>query len=358
MSPFDVAGLAAEKEELEKKMKEIGVGKIASLSGRYYAMDRDNRWDRVEKAYRALTLGEGNTASDAVSAMQASYDDGKTDEFVIPTVITEDGQAIGKVSADDSVIFFNFRPDRAREMTRAFCDDKFTGFDRPFIKTTFVCFKDYDETIPNKLIAFEKEHIVNTFGEYLAKCGKTQLRLAETEKYAHVTFFFNGGEEKQYEGEDRILVPSPKVETYDLKPEMSAHEVTDKVVEALKSDKYDVIILNFANTDMVGHTGSLPAAIKAVETVDECVGKIAKIIEEKKGNLIITADHGNADQMIDYKTGEPHTAHTTNPVPLILVGMDNAKLREGKLADLTPTMLELMGIEKPAEMTGESLLTK
>ena len=347
-------------EELEKKMKEIGVGKIASLSGRYYAMDRDNNWDRVQKAYDSLTKGEGVQAEDAVKAMEDSYAKDVTDEFVLPTVITENGKPVSVVKENDSVIFFNFRPDRAREMTRAFCDDKFTGFDRPFIKTTFVCFKDYDETIPNKLIAFEKEHIVNTFGEYLAKCGKTQLRLAETEKYAHVTFFFNGGEEKQYKGEDRILVPSPKVETYDLKPEMSAYEVTDKVLEAIKSDKYDAIILNYANTDMVGHTGSLVAAIKAVEAVDECVGKVVKLVEEKDGNMLITADHGNAEQMVDYKTGEPHTAHTTNPVPLILVTSNkNLKLKSGgKLADLAPTMLDLMNLKKPEEMTGISLLDK
>ena len=346
-------------EELEKKMKEIGVGKIASLSGRYYAMDRDNNWDRVQKAYDSLTKGEGVQAEDAVKAMEDSYAKDVTDEFVLPTVITENGKPVSVVKENDSVIFFNFRPDRAREMTRAFCDDKFTGFDRPFIKTTFVCFKDYDETIPNKLIAFEKEHIVNTFGEYLAKCGKTQLRLAETEKYAHVTFFFNGGEEKQYEGEDRILVPSPKVETYDMKPEMSAYEVTEKVIEAINSKKYNCIILNYANPDMVGHTGNLPAAIKAIETIDECVGKVVEAINAQKANLLITADHGNAEQMIDYKTGEPHTAHTTNLVPLVLVSeKETVKLKEGKLADLAPTILDLMGIEKPEEMTGESLIEK
>ena len=348
-------------EQLEAKMAEIGVGKIASLSGRYYAMDRDNNWDRVQKAYDSLTKGEGVKAVSAVKAMEDSYANDVTDEFVLPTVITnEDGTPVSVVKDNDSVIFFNFRPDRAREMTRAFCDDKFTGFDRPFLKLTFVCFKDYDESIPNKLIAFEKESIANTFGEYLAKCGKKQLRLAETEKYAHVTFFFNGGEEKQYKGEDRILVPSPKVETYDLKPEMSAYEVTDKVLEAIKSDKYDAIILNYANTDMVGHTGSLVAAIKAVEAVDECVGKVVKLVEEKDGNMLITADHGNAEQMVDYKTGEPHTAHTTNPVPLILVTSNkNLKLKSGgKLADLAPTMLDLMNLEKPEEMTGISLLDK
>ena len=344
--------------QLEEKMAEIGVGKVASLAGRYYAMDRDNNWDRVEQAYRSLTTGEGKQAESAVAAMEASYAENVTDEFVVPTVITENGKPLSVVKENDSVIFFNFRPDRAREMTRAFCDDKFTGFERTYIPTTFVCFKDYDETIPNKLIAFKKEEIKNTFGEFLAANGKKQLRLAETEKYAHVTFFFNGGQEKQYPGEDRILVPSPKVETYDLKPEMSAYEVTDKVVEAINSKKYDCIILNYANPDMVGHTGSLEAAIKAIETIDECVGRVVEAINNQSGVLLITADHGNAEQMIDYKTGEPHTAHTTNPVPLILVGMENAKLREGRLADLAPTMLDIIGLDKPEEMTGESLIVK
>ena len=265
---------------LEEEMAKIGVGKIASLSGRYYAMDRDNRWDRVEKAYRVLTLGEGNTASDAVSAMQASYDDGKTDEFVIPTVITEDGQAIGKVSADDSVIFFNFRPDRAREITRAFCSDDFDGFDRgQRLPLTYVCFTEYDVTIPNKEIAFHKVELHNTFGEFLAAHGKTQARIAETEKYAHVTFFFNGGVEEPNPGEDRILVKSPKVATYDLQPEMSAYEVCDKLCDAITSDKYDVIIINFANPDMVGHTGVEAAAIKAVEAVDSCVGRAVEALK-------------------------------------------------------------------------------
>ena len=347
-------------EELEKKMKEIGVGKIASLSGRYYAMDRDNNWDRVQKAYDSLTKGEGVQAEDAVKAMEDSYAKDVTDEFVLPTVITENGKPVSVVKENDSVIFFNFRPDRAREMTRAFCDDKFTGFDRPFIKTTFVCFKDYDETIPNKLIAFEKEHIVNTFGEYLAKCGKTQLRLAETEKYAHVTFFFNGGVEEPNKGEDRILVKSPKVATYDLQPEMSAPQVCEKLVDAIKSDKYDVIVINFANPDMVGHTGVQEAAIKAVETVDECVGKAVEALKEVDGQMFICADHGNAEQLIDYETGAPWTAHTTNPVPFILVNADpKYTLREnGCLADIVPTLIQLMGMEQPAEMTGKSLLVE
>ena len=347
-------------EQLQNKMDEIGVGKIASLSGRYYAMDRDNNWDRVEKAYDALTAGEGVQAENAVKAMEDSYAKDVTDEFVLPTVITENGAPVATVKANDSVIFFNFRPDRAREMTRAFCDDKFTGFERKtgFLPLTFVCFKDYDETIPNKLVAFQKEDIKNTFGEYIAKCGKKQLRLAETEKYAHVTFFFNGGREKTYPDEDRILIPSPKVETYDAKPEMSAIEVTKKVIEAIKSKKYDTIILNYANPDMVGHTGNLEATIKALEVLDTCIGEVAEEVQKQGGYLIITADHGNAEQMIDYKTGEPHTAHTTNDVPLILVGKENIKLKNGRLCDIIPTMLELMELDKPEEMTGESLIEK
>ena len=348
--------------QLQAKMDEIGVGKIASLSGRYYAMDRDNNWDRVQKAYDSLTKGEGVKATDAVKAMEESYANDVTDEFVLPTVITaEDGTPLSVVKDGDSVIFFNFRPDRAREMTRAFCDDKFTGFDRDFLKTTFVCFKDYDETIPNKIIAFEKEAIANTLGEYLAKCGKKQLRLAETEKYAHVTFFFNGGVEEPNVDEFRLLVNSPKdVATYDLKPEMSAPEVGMDLVEAIKSDKYDVIIINFANPDMVGHTGVIPAAVKAVEKVDELVGKAVDAVKEVDGALFICADHGNAEKMIDYETGEPHTAHTTNPVPFILVNADPSyKLREGGcLADIAPTLLELMGLEQPKEMTGNSLIIK
>ena len=346
--------------QLEEKMKEKKVGKIASISGRYYAMDRDKRWDRVKKCYDALVRGEGNKATSATIAIEDSYQKEVFDEFVEPTVIVNNDTPIATIGENDSVIFFNFRPDRAREITRAIVDPEFDGFETEKINTYFVCFTNYDETMPNVKIAFKKEPLVNTFGEVVSKNGLKQLRIAETEKYAHVTFFFNGGEEKQYPGEDRILVPSPKVETYDMQPEMSAYEVTDKVVEALNTDKYDVIILNFANTDMVGHTGSLSAAIKAVETVDECVGRIVKIIEEKKGNLLITADHGNAEQMIDYKTGEPHTAHTTNPVPIILVTDDKSLTlkNDGKLADLAPTMLELMGIEKPVEMTGESLLIR
>lgn len=346
---------------LQEKMNEIGVGKVASLSGRYYAMDRDNNWDRVEKAYKSLTTGEGVQAEDAVQAMVDSYASDVTDEFVLPTVIVKDGKPLSLVKDGDSVIFFNFRPDRAREITRAFCDDRFTGFERSFLNLTYVCFKDYDETIPNKLIAFEKESVANTLGEYLAKCGKKQLRLAETEKYAHVTFFFNGGVEEPNVDEARILVNSPKeVATYDLKPEMSAPEVGMDLVEAIRSDKYDVIIINFANPDMVGHTGVIEAAVKAVERVDQLVGDAVAAVKDVDGVLFICADHGNAEKMVDYETGKPHTAHTTNPVPFILVNYDDSyTLREGGcLADIAPTLLQIMGLEQPVEMTGKSLLIK
>ena len=347
--------------KLQEKMQEKEIGKIASICGRFYSMDRDKRWERVQKCYDALVKGEGKKASSAVKAIEDSYQKEVFDEFVEPTVICNGEEPVATIEKNDSVIFFNFRPDRAREITRALVDPEFNDFEtKKDLNLYFVCFTNYDETMPNVHIAFQKETLHNTFGEYVSKLGYTQLRIAETEKYAHVTFFFNGGEEKLFKGEDRILVPSPKVETYDLKPEMSAYEVTDKVIEAIQKDYYDCIILNYANTDMVGHTGSLEAAIKAVEAVDECVGKVVKLVEEKEGNLLITADHGNAEQMIDYATGEPHTAHTTNPVPLILV-TKNEKLKlktGGKLADLAPTMLDLMNLEKPEEMTGESLLDK
>ena len=342
-------------------MDELGVGEIGVISGRYYAMDRDNRWDRVELAYKALTKGEGVKGTNAAEAVQASYDVGKTDEFVVPTVIEKDGHPVATIQDNDSVIFFNFRPDRAREITRAFCDPEFKGFEREKkLNLTYVCFTDYDETIPGKLVAFKKEEIKNTFGEYLAAHNMTQARIAETEKYAHVTFFFNGGVEEPNPGEDRILVKSPKVATYDLQPEMSAPEVCDKLVEAIKSGKYDVIIINFANPDMVGHTGVESAAIKAIETVDACVGRAVDAIKEVDGQMFICADHGNAEQLVDYETGEPFTAHTTNPVPFILVNADPSyTLREGgKLADIVPTLLELMGMEQPKEMTGTSLLVK
>ena len=348
-------------EELEAKMKELGVGKVASVMGRYYAMDRDNRWDRVERAYNALTRGEGGTAASATAGIQASYDAEVNDEFVEPFVVVEDGKPVATVKDNDSVIFFNFRPDRAREITRAFCDDDFKGFARDRrLNLTYVCFTDYDDTIANKLVAFKKEAIVNTFGQFLADHDMTQARIAETEKYAHVTFFFNGGVEEPNKGEDRILVPSPKVATYDLQPEMSAPAVCDKLVEAIKSGKYDVVIINFANPDMVGHTGIEDAAIKAIETVDACVGRAVDAVREMDGVLFICADHGNAEQLVDYETGTPFTAHTTNPVPFILVNADPSyKLREGGcLADIAPTLIELMGMEQPKEMTGKSLLVK
>ena len=349
-------------EELEAEMKKLGVGEIATVSGRYYAMDRDNNYDRVKLAYDALTKGEGLQADSATAGIQASYDRDETDEFVKPTVVMKNGAPVATIKDNDSVIFFNFRPDRAREITRAFCDDNFKGFERgERIKTTYVCFSDYDPTIPNKEVAFKKISVTNTFGEWLAAHHMKQARIAETEKYAHVTFFFNGGVEKPNEGEDRILVNSPKdVATYDLKPQMSAYEVCDKLVASIKSGKYDVIIINFANPDMVGHTGVEAAAIKAIEVVDECVGKAVDAIKEVDGQLFICADHGNAEQLVDYETGAPYTAHTTNPVPFILVNADPSyTLREGGcLADIVPTLIELMGMEKPVEMTGKSLLIK
>ena len=348
--------------ELEEELRSIGLGKIATVSGRYYAMDRDKRWDRIQKAYSAILEGKGSKASDAVNCAETSYSAGVTDEFIIPTVITdENGFPTGKLEENDSIIFFNFRPDRAREITRAFCDDEFKGFERAKkLDLTYVCFTDYDETIQNKQVAFHKVLLKNTFGEYLAAHDMTQVRIAETEKYAHVTFFFNGGVEEPNKGEDRILVKSPKVATYDLQPEMSAPEVCDKLVDAIKSDKYDVIIINFANPDMVGHTGVQAAAVKAIETVDGCVGRAVEALKEVDGQMFICADHGNAEQLIDYETGEPWTAHTTNPVPFILVNADpKYTLREnGCLADIIPTLIQLMGMEQPAEMTGESLLVE
>ena len=342
-------------EACTEKMNEIGVGKIATVMGRYYAMDRDNRWDRVEKAYAAMVYGEGNTCEDAALAIQKSYDEGVTDEFVLPTVI-DGGDTI---KDGDSVIFYNFRPDRAREITRTFVDSDFDGFERKngFFPLTFVCMTQYDATMPNVQVAFKPQSLKNTLGEYLSDKGMTQLRIAETEKYAHVTFFFNGGVEKQYDNEDRILVKSPAVATYDMQPEMSAYEVTDKLVEAIESGKYDMIILNFANCDMVGHTGVFEAAVKAVEAVDECVGKVTDAIAKMGGVALITADHGNADKMVDVD-GEPFTAHTTNPVPFCVIGYP-CKLRTGgKLADIAPTMLEILGLEQPEEMTGVSIIEK
>ena len=349
-------------EQLEEEMKKLGVGKVASVCGRYYAMDRDNNYDRVELAYKALTKGEGLTAESATTGIQASYDRDETDEFVKPTVVVEDGKPVATIQDKDSIVFINFRPDRAREITHAFCDDDFKGFERgKRLDVTYVCFSDYDPTIPNKDVAFHKIAVTNTFGEWLAANDMTQARIAETEKYAHVTFFFNGGVEEPNKGEDRILVNSPKdVATYDLKPEMSAYEVCDKLCAAIKSEKYDVIIINFANPDMVGHTGVEAAAIKAVETVDECVGKAVDALLSVNGTMFICADHGNCEQLVDYETGAPFTAHTTNPVPFILVNYDPAyTLKEGGcLADIVPTLIGTMGMTKPAEMTGKSLLIK
>ncbi len=349
-------------EDLEAEMAKIGVGKIASVTGRYYAMDRDNNYDRVQKAYAALTKGEGETAQSGPAGIQASYDREETDEFVKPTVVVENGASVATIQDGDSVIFFNFRPDRAREITRAFCDDDFKGFEREKrLDLTYVCFSDYDPTIPNKKVAFEKIAVTNTFGEWLAANGMKQARIAETEKYAHVTFFFNGGVEKPNEGEDRILVNSPKeVATYDLKPEMSAYEVCDRLCEAITGGQYDVVIINFANPDMVGHTGVEEAAIKAVEAVDSCVGRAVEAVKSVDGVLFICADHGNAEQLVDYETGAPFTAHTTNQVPFILVNYDEKyTLREGGcLADIVPTLIRIMGKEQPAEMTGKSLLVE
>lgn len=336
-----------------EEMKKIGVGQIATVMGRYYAMDRDNRWERVVKAYSAMVYGEGVKCADPVEAVAISYAEGVTDEFVVPTVI--DGAA--PIGAGDSMIFYNFRPDRAREITRTFVDPDFSGFERKkgFFPLTYVCMTQYDATMPNVQVAFKPQSLDNTFGEYISNKGLTQLRIAETEKYAHVTFFFNGGVEKTYENEDRILVASPKVATYDLQPEMSAYEVADKCAEAVKSGKYDVIILNFANCDMVGHTGVFDAAVKAVEAVDACVGKVTDAIAEMGGVSLITADHGNADKMFE-DDGSPFTAHTTNPVPFCVIGYP-CQLREGgKLADIAPTMLQILGLEQPEEMTGTSLI--
>lgn len=349
-------------KEAMDKMEEIGVGQVATVMGRYYVMDRDNRWDRVELAYNALVLGEGETAECGLCAVQNSYDKEETDEFVKPTVIVKEGKPVATVKENDSVVFYNFRPDRAREITRAFCEEAFTGFERKkgFFPTTFVVFTEYDVTIPNKIVAFHKVEITNTFGEFLAKNGLKQLRTAETEKYAHVTFFFNGGIEEPNEGEERLLVKSPKVATYDLQPEMSAYKVCDGLVDAIQSNQYDVIIVNFANPDMVGHTGIESAAIQAVEAVDECVGRAVDAIKEVGGQMFICADHGNAEQLVDYETGNPFTAHTINPVPFILVNYDeNYTLREGGcLADIAPTLIEMMGLTKPEEMTGKSLLIR
>ncbi len=348
-------------EQLEAKIKEIGAGRIATVMGRYYAMDRDNRWERVKLAYDAIVRGEGLTAPDAVRAMQDSYDKKEFDEFVKPTVITQNGEPVAKLAKDDSMIFFNFRPDRARELTRSIIDEAFTGFDRDYFPTYFVSMTQYDKTFENIHVAYKPQTLKNTLGEYLAQNKKKQFRIAETEKYAHVTFFFNGGVEQPNEGEDRVLIPSPKVATYDLQPEMSAPEVCKKAVELIESQQYDVMILNFANCDMVGHTGIFEAAVKAVQAVDDCVGQVVDAITKIGGEVLITADHGNAEIMVDPDTGGPFTAHSTNPVPCILVSeahKNDTLRKDGILADLAPTMLDLMGLPQPAEMEGKTLLEK
>jgi 2,3-bisphosphoglycerate-independent phosphoglycerate mutase len=362
VSPTSGAGFV---RELEREMQVIGVGKVASVCGRYYAMDRDNNWDRIEKAYDMLTLGEGKKCVNAIDAIEESYKEGITDEFIKPIKVYEDDKPLGLIEKGDSVICFNFRPDRARQITRAVSQKEFvvpkgTAFERKtgFLAPVYVCFTVYDASFEGVEIAFPKTSMENTLGEYLAKCGKKQLRIAETEKYAHVTFFFNGGVETPNKNEVRDLIPSPKVATYDLQPEMSAYLVTDKVLEELDSGEFDVIILNFANCDMVGHTGVIEAAVKAVGTVDECVKKVVDKILSMDGAVLLTADHGNADKLLS-EDGSPFTAHTTNPVPVVLISNEykNATLREdGILADLAPTLLTVMGLPVPKEMTGKSLI--
>ncbi len=339
-------------EQLQAKIQQLGVGRIATVMGRYYAMDRDKRWDRVQKAYDAIVCGEAPFAEDPAQAVQASYDAGVTDEFMVPVVCAKDA----KIRDNDSVIFFNFRPDRAREITRCLVDEDFHDIQRKtgFVHVDFVCTTEYDASMPNVTVAYPRQKLENIFGEYISKLGLTQLRIAETEKYAHVTFFFNGGMEQVFPGEDRCLIASPKVATYDLQPEMSAFEVTEEAVKRILSGNYDVVILNFANCDMVGHTGVYEAACKAVATVDECVGKVVEATSKMGGVSLITADHGNAERMMD-ADGSPFTAHTTNPVPFYIVGA-NVKLRDGRLCDIAPTMLDLMGLEKPAEMDGKTLI--
>ena len=350
VSPTSGADFVA---EAQKKCAELGVGKIATVMGRYYAMDRDKRWDRLERAYDAMVYGEGIQNPDPVAAIRESYQNGVTDEFVEPVVCDKEGT----ISDNDAIIFFNYRPDRAREITRAFVDPAFDGFQREYFPVTYVCNTEYDATMPNVLVAFPRITIHNGLGEYLSKLGLTQLRIAETEKYAHVTFFFNGGVEAPYPGEDRVLVASPKVATYDLQPEMSAYEVTEKCVERIESGAYDVIILNFANCDMVGHTGNYDAAVKAVETVDECVGRVVDATLKMGGIAMITADHGNAEQMLQSDGVSPMTAHTTNPVPFILCGA-GTELRKGRLCDIAPTILDVMGLAVPEEMNGHTLIVK
>lgn len=341
--------------QLQNKLDELGIGKIASVMGRYYAMDRDNRWERVEKAYDALVLGKGVLCEDAAKAVENSYAQEVTDEFIVPVVVGDPAQ--GRIAAEDSVVFFNFRPDRAREITRTLVDPEFSGFARSLFPLYYVCMTQYDATMPNVQVAFKPQSLHDTFGEYISKKGLHQLRIAETEKYAHVTFFFNGGVETVSEGEDRALINSPKVATYDLKPEMSAYEVTDELLARLDSGKYDVVILNFANCDMVGHTGVFDAAVQAVEAVDSCVGKVVEKVLSMDGTVLLTADHGNADRMYE-EDGSPFTAHTTNPVPFLVISKQYAdcKLHEGRLADIAPTMLKILSLPKPEAMTGESII--
>lgn len=344
-------------KELEEKIQEIGAGRIATIMGRYYAMDRDKRWDRIQKAYDAITKGQGKKSNNPLKAIKDSYKNNVTDEFILPIIIEEKDKELGIVEDNDAIIFSNFRPDRARQITRAFVDDQFSEFERNKVNVKFVCMTQYDESIQNVEVAFKSQKYKNTLGEYVSKLGYKQLRIAETEKYAHVTFFFNGGVEEPNEGEDRILIPSPKVATYDLKPEMSALEVKDEVLKQMKSNKYDLFIINFANPDMVGHTGDFEAAVRAVETVDKCVGEISNYIIKNGHTMIITADHGNCEHMIDEATKLSITAHSTNKVPLIIISNErNLKLNKGILADIAPTLLQLMGEAKPVEMTGESLI--
>ena len=345
-------------EELEIKLKEIGIGKIATVMGRYYAMDRDNRWERVKIAYDCMVNGTGLKSESAIKAVIDSYQKNELDEFIKPTIIIENQNPVAVISENDGVICYNFRPDRARELTRTFVDKDFNGFLRGkgFFSLKYVSMTQYDKTFENILVAYKPENLENTFGEYISKNGLNQLRIAETEKYAHVTFFFNGGVEKVYDGEDRALIPSPKVATYDLKPEMSAYEVTEEALKRIDSKKYDCIILNFANPDMVGHTGFIDATKKAVEVIDDCLGKIVNKVLEQQGVLLITADHGNAEQMIDFNNGGPFTAHTSNIVPLYILGLGNIEVKDGRLSDLAPTMLKILELPKPKEMTGNSLI--
>jgi len=346
--------------QLEAELKEIGVGQIATISGRYYAMDRDKRWERVQKVYDAMTLGIGISGGTSTEIINRSYSEDITDEFVVPSVIVKDNNPVATVEDNDSIIFFNFRPDRARQITRAFVDEEFDGFQRKKrVKTNYVCMTQYDKTIKNVEVAYKPQTYKNTLGEYIGSLGIKQLRIAETEKYAHVTFFFNGGVEKPNEGEDRVLIPSPKVSTYDLKPEMSAFEVKDEVIKRIKSKEYGLIVLNFANPDMVGHTGDMKATIKAIETVDTCLEEVIKEIQNVGGKVLITADHGNAEEMRDETTGNTLTAHTTHKVPCIIIGEGDVRLREdGILADIAPTLLDMMKLEIPREMTGNSLIIK